>query len=215
MIVVITLNSFFIIKTNEKMVMSGNIMKGFVADMRKFKDDISTVDHLYFINFPISPINSLDAVFVEFLLHEPLNFMDDLEGYKEPYNYFIFLYTQGKKTEVYLNWLNDRSFIIGGLNADSNFVIPAKVSTDLEKEIEKVYTIKPHAQLRPANSIGEIRENINSTFNVTKLNKKSKKLELRVELKEQFLKTDGKTMFFLFNDGHFHPVKEVNFGDNL
>lgn len=214
-ITVVTINSFFILKANDKMKMSGEVMRIFVDDLRKYKNDISSADHLYFINFPISPINSLDAVFVEFLLHEPLNFIDDLEGYKKSYNYSILLYTQEEKPKVYLNWLNDRSFIIGGLNADSNFVIPAKVSTDLEKEIEKVYTIKPHAQLRPANSIGEIRENINSTLDVSKLNKESKKLELRVELKEQFLKTDGKTMFFLFNYGHFHPVKEVTFGDSL
>lgn len=206
-IIIATFNSFFIIKTNDKMRMSGEVMRVFVSDIRKFKNDIASAEHIYFINFPISPINSLDAVFTEFLLHEALNFLDDLEGYKKIYNYSVLLYTQEENPSVHFSWLNDKSFIIGGLDASKNYIIPDQISTRLEKEIERIYTVKPHPKLRSIKSIGEVKESKDFLLRITDFDEASKKIELKGELKLHLRGTLKNSVFFIYNDGRFLKLK--------
>ncbi len=209
MIIILTFNSFFIIKNNEKLVMSGDIMSSFVSDMKRYQHKISEAKKLYFITFPISPINSMDAVFSSIMLEEPLNYIDIFEGYGKRYNYSILLYDQSEAERKHnLIWLDDRNFIVDGINYQSSYIIPKELA-DLGKQIEKIYKGRPHARLESFSSIGEIKETKNDIVKVLELVKENATTKLAVEFNEQFIFPKGSTLFFLYAEGHFDLVKEI------
>lgn len=212
LIAIIVMNSFFIYKTNEKMIQSGNIMKRFVTDMHNYKEKIREADNLIFINFPLSPLNSRDAVFMDFGLHDPLRYSDGLFNYKKVYNYAVFIYNvKYDEGNIELKWISNNEFIIRGLNVQHTYVIPDKISTELERGIEKVYTVKPHAQLQSFSSSTPKIVSKNASISISNLDNITAQLDLIVALNDKFIKEAGKTLFFLFDKKRFRLVNEINF----
>ncbi len=209
MVIILVFNSIFILKNNEKMVASGEIMKNFVVDMKEYQQKISKAANLYFITFPISKVNSMDAVFASFMLEESLNYIDNFKGYGKRYIYSILLYNQGSENKkVNLTWQDDRNFILDEIDYQNNYLIPKNIDA-FGQQIEKIYNPKPHARLEPFSFIGETKETKNAYVKVLEVDKKNKRTKLSVKLNDKFIFYPGSNLFFLYGNGRFRLVKEV------
>ena len=199
---VLILDSLFIVERNEKISSSGEI-KEFVGSIKSHQSDISGKGILNFIIFPLSAIDTLNAVYVTAYMHEVLNFADDEPEYKKSYRYeFLLFVPGGDHGQVDLTWENEKVFIIDSTGYANYFVLP-KERSRREKKIEEIYKVlPPHVMLQPLSSEGETQETNIAFITVVNIDKGAKRIKMRVELKGDIGKLEN-DKYILYEKGHF------------
>ena len=207
---IIVLSSFLLIKHNENLTESGEIMKSFVSDIKSnYQSKISDTTNIFFITYPISPITTASAVFIYQYMQDVLNYCDNVKDYGKKFKYYFLLFAEGEeKAKIDINWTDRRNFTIDGINFDNYFLIPDTLSI-IDQEIRKIYKrIPPHAMLQPLPLIGATKETNKSAIKVLKFDKETNTFKLRVQIKESLLDALRNDLFFIYENGHFQLVKE-------
>lgn len=199
---VMILDSLFIIERNEKISSSGEI-KEFVASIKSHQSDISGKATLKFIIFPLSAVDTLNAVYVTTYMQEVLNFSDDAPGYRKRYRYeFLLFVPGGEYGTVNVSWQNERVFIIDSIGYTNYFVIP-KERSSREKKIEEIYKLLPPVvMLQPLSAEEGTQETNTALITVLNRDKYSKRIKMRVELKGDIGKRENECYIF-YEKGHF------------
>lgn len=207
---IVSLNSILIIKHNEKIVKSGDIMQEFVSDIKRYQSKISDTTNLYFITFPLSPIDNRNNVWISAFMNDVLNFAFNKNKHWEKYNYAHLLFIGGEESnEVNINWLNERIFLIDNISHINHFLIPKELSS-MEQQIKGIYKhLPPYPMLQALPHEKETIETKDAIITVLDVNKDYNKAKLEVELKDP-LNNASNTLFFVYAKGHFHLVKEFS-----
>lgn len=211
---IVILSSLSIIKSNEKKAENGEIMRGFVTDMKKYQSKITDATSLYFISFPFTPVSTNSCVYIYAYLDEVLNFSLRKKNFTE-YDYNIFSYIKGEDANNFsISWSDERNFSIDGIDPTKYYLIPNKPSI-FEEQIIRVYKTIPHAGLLQFHSEGEvksysfnIKKNSTAIIRVLRFDEKSSRVKLKIELKEPLNKQISNSLFFNYEKGHFRLVKE-------
>lgn len=211
---IVVLSSLSIIKSNGKKAENGDIMKRFVTDMRKYQSKITDMTNLYFISFPFTPVSTNSCMYIYAYMDEVLNYIRNNKNSKL-YNYNILSYIKGEETNNFsISWLDERNFIIDGIDPTKYYLIPNKPSI-FEEQIIRVYKTIPHAGLLQFHSEGELKSyslNIKKTstarIRVLSLDEKSGRIKLKIESEESLNKPISNSLFFNYEKGHFRLVKE-------
>ena len=203
------LNCFYVIRHNERIVKSGNILREFVSDIKQSVNSISEASNIYFITFPVSPIDFSGNVYVSTYMYDILNYADNQPSFKKKYkfNYVLFINEEIRKT-INIKRINERKFIIDNIDYEKCYVIPKEYSYK-EKQIKNVYKVlSPFPALQPLPSEGNSLELNGSSVNVLRIEKFTNKMELEININD-----DGKKIkddFFYIYDIYGYRLSKNN-----
>ena len=199
---IIVFNSFFIIKNNNSLGVSGKMAEDFVKDMKKSKNEISKNTHLFFVDFPISTISSMDKIYSYAGMYELLNFIFGTEEHKQNYLFSICLFVDDQKeNNIKIDWQNKNSFIIHNVDINKFFVLPEELS-EKDRKFKKIYGNKS-PRLQCFSFKNEIKESKEAIYKVLTLDKRLNNSTVQVILKEP----TKNAFFFLYKNSHFFLIK--------
>lgn len=203
----IIMNCFYVIRHNERIVKSGNVMREFVSDIRKSVNNISEMSNIYFITFPVSPIDFSGIVWVTAYMYDILNYADNQIGFKKKYKIKYILFIQGEIPEnITIKKINESKYIIENIKYNKCFVIPKEYSNK-EKQIEKVYKIlPPFPAFQPLPSEGNSLELNGASINMLRKEKHTNMVGLEINIKD-----DGKIKedFYYIYDNHGYRLLKM------
>ena len=209
-LLMVGLNCISVVRHNEKLVKSSDVIRRLVSDIReRGQPKISNATDFYFITFPLfSSFEPVTNVWITACIHEVIKFANNTRRYSEKNNYNFLLFMQGEEnSKVETSWLDKKTFILESTGAVNYFLIPNERSF-AEKEIAEIYQRSAyHAALQAIPPEGGIKETTKATITVLKLDKKSQKTKLKIELKE-LLNESRDSDFFIYTRGNFYLAKE-------
>lgn len=214
LILFLFLCSVLLYNHNAKIMRSGSIMYRFQKDMHSYRYLDLENANLYFITFPMDPMNSTSAVFIAAgYMNRILQF--DNKNYKEQFQCNILMHKQEDESTPNIRWQHERNFTVDGIDPTKYFVIPQEMSAT-DKKRKMLYGRIPHpliVSLSSADEIIKCRINNEDTTSVAilkilKTDNELKKARLEVELKNSQILPTKKSLFFIYEKGHFKLVKE-------
>ena len=213
-LLIIIVNTILIVNHNEKLSQDGEINKGFVLDMKKYEKKISDLTNLYFIVFPNSPLNTVSNVYITAYMDDLLDFTNNSNGYAlKQYNYSLLLFKKNnKESNISIDWLSKREFIIKGIDPTNYFFIPNNPSF-LDRRMEEIYKTAPHYITQLLSSGNQIKETKDAVFKVVNWNENSKKADVEVKLKAKIDNEGKEDLFFIYKDSHFQLINDLKKDD--
>lgn len=209
LIAYIGMNSYFIFRHNEKIVKSGEVMRELVSDIKNNWKDLSDKRNIYFITFPLSPIDSFSNVWVNAYMDDILNYADNSIGFKKSYtcNYILFL-NGGNNEMINIKWIGGNKFILENVNYDNCHINPKNFSSK-EKQIEKIYKMLPSSPiLQELPAAGENIEINGALITVLDINTSTKRAKLLIEIKDD-LKKLKENMFYIYAHHHYRLIRSL------
>lgn len=213
LILFLILCSVLLYSHNAKIMRSGSIMYRFQKDMHNYRYLDLENANLYFITFPMDPMNSSSAVFIAAgYINRILQF--DYKNYKLQFQSNILMHIQ-EDSSPNIRWQDERNFTVEGIDLAKSFVIPLEMS-DLDKRRDMIYGRIPHPLIKSLSSVDEsIKCRINNEdtssvaiLKILKTDNELKKARLEVELIHSQISAAKKSLFFIYEKGHFKLVKE-------
>jgi len=186
--------------------------------LKKYQSKISDSTNIYFITLPISLVTenkkpilnyrSNISSIVRMKMDEILNFSDNFKGYEQKYSYYFLLFIEDEEnSNIKINWINDRTFIVDNINPNHSYLI-TKENSLLEKyEDDLNYAKHGHSVLQSISTAGDFIESNEALIKVEYLDQKLNKVSLTVELNEEFYNPKGNDLFFLYKNNNLHLVK--------
>ena len=215
-ILVLSISSLSIIRSNAEKEEDGKVMKSFVSDMKNYQSKINDTTGLYFISFPYTPVSTNSCMYMYAYMDEVLNYVNKEKEFKE-YNYNILSYSKGEDTNNYkINWQDEKNFTIEGIDPSKYYLVPTQTS-QFDEEVKEIYKTIPHPELKCLDSEGEtgnfglnMNEPNTASVSVISLNKENDRAKFKVELEDSINKSEKNKLFFIFRAGHFELIKEYH-----
>lgn len=219
-IAVVIFNSIAIINNIKELKADGEEQKEFVNDLKKYQKELSEIENVYFIGFPDTLFSDVPNTAypheydilksgilnytrtpeygftyrIEGRINRILNYINDSKNYGKTYNsnYILFKENDGNSS-FKIDWLNEKSFTITGINLN-NYAVFTEENWLKDKKVKEKYSRV--SIFKPLTTEGEIK------VAVVKVLKSGSNAKLKIELKASE-KEINENLFFVYNEDRF------------
>jgi hypothetical protein len=198
---VLSVNCLFLIEYKEKLWRTGQMVRELVSSIKNNASGAPT-STIYFLTFPLSEIDTLNAVYAIAYMHEIAGYALEGRPGKQEYGFAVFIDGSSGAGCDKGTLESDGAFVLSCKGRGGYFFLPKERSAR-EMEIERIYgVLPPHVMLQPLSPERGTQEAGMASIRMLDADDGSKRVKIRVQLQRDEGKREN-VKYVVYENGHF------------